>query len=210
MRIEQINIGSRTPLMVNGKKRETGIFKECSKGPIPVFELGLQGDVICNTKYHGGPDQAIYLYSIEDYAWWAKALGQEVPAGTFGENFTTSGQDLRGICVGDVLFSESVSLQVSAPRIPCSTLASRMGDKQFAKKFMKAGRSGAYCRVLKTGDAQAGDEFFHRPYEGDRIPLQTFFKDAHSKLSADELRRYLAAPIDERTRRDFAKKMAAS
>ena len=157
-----------------------------------------------------GPDQAIYLYSVEDYAWWAEALGQDVPAGTFGENFTTSGQDLCGICVGDVLVSESVTLQVSAPRIPCSTLASRMGDKQFAKKFMKAGRSGAYCRVLETGDVQAGDEYAHRPYDGDRIPLQTFFKEAHSKLSVDQLRRYLAAPIDERTRRDFSRKMAAS
>jgi MOSC domain-containing protein YiiM len=210
LRIEQINIGSRTLLTVNGRKRETGIFKEQSKGSISVCELGLPGDAICNRKYHGGPDQALYLYSVEDYAWWAEALGKDVPAGTFGENFTTSGEDLCRVCVGDVLFSESVSLQVSAPRIPCSTLVARMGDKQFAKKFMKAGRSGAYCRVLETGDVQAGDEYVRRPYDGDRIPLQTFFKDAHSKLSADQLRRYLAAPIDERTRRDFARKMAAS
>ena len=210
MRIEQINIGSRTLLTVNGRKRETGIFKELSEGPVAVGELGLPGDAICDRKHHGGPDQALYLYSVEDYAWWAQALGQDVPAGTFGENFTSSGQDLSGICVGDVLFSESVTLEVSAPRIPCSTLASRMGDKQFAKKFMKAGRSGAYCRVLETGDVQAGDEFSHRPYDGDRIPLQTLFRDAHSKLSADQLRRYLAVPIDERTRKDFTRKMAAS
>jgi MOSC domain-containing protein YiiM len=195
--------------MVNGKKRETGIFKERRVGLIPVSELGLPDDVICNTKHHGGPDQAIYLYSVEDYAWWGQELGQDVPAGTFGENFTTSGQDLTDICVGDVLFSEAVTLQVAAPRIPCSTLAARMDDKQFAKKFMKAGRSGAYCRVLKAGDAQAGDEFTHRPFEGDRIPLGTFFKDAHSKLSSDELSRYLAVPIDERTRADFSKKLAA-
>ena len=136
MRIEQINIGSRTLLTVNGRKRETGIFKELSEGPVAVGELGLPGDAICDRKHHGGPDQALYLYSVEDYAWWAQALGQDVPAGTFGENFTSSGQDLSGICVGDVLFSESVTLEVSAPRIPCSTLASRMGDKQFAKKFM--------------------------------------------------------------------------
>ena len=210
MRIEQINIGSRTLLTVNGRKRETGIFKELSEGPVAVGELGLPGDAICDRKHHGGPDQALYLYSVEDYAWWAQALGQDVPAGTFGENFTSSGQDLSGICVGDVLFSESVTLEVSAPRIPCSTLASRMGDRQFAKKFMKAGRSGAYCRVLETGDVQAGDEFSHRPYDGDRIPLQTLFRDAHSKLSADQLRRYLAVPIDERTRRDFSAKLAAS
>jgi MOSC domain-containing protein YiiM len=210
VRIEQINIGSLTLLTVNGRKRETGIFKELAKGRIAVGEKGLPGDVICNMKHHGGPDQAIYLYSVEDYAWWAEELGQDVPAGIYGENFTTSGQDLSGICVGDVLSSGSVTLQISAPRIPCSTLASRMGDKQFARKFIKAGRSGAYCRVLEKGDVQVGDEFAHRPYDGDRIPLQKFFKEAHSKLSANQLRRYLAAPIDERTRRDFTRKLAAS
>ena len=210
MRIEQINIGSRRPLIVNGRKRETGIFKELSEGPIAVHELGLPGDAICNKKYHGGPDQAIYLYSVEDYTWWSEALGQDIPAGTFGENFTTSEQDLCEICVGDVLFSESLTLQVSAPRIPCSTLSSRMSDKQFAKKFMKAGRSGAYCRVLEMGDVKAGDEFAHGPYEGDRIPLQTFFKDVHSKLSSDLLRRYFAVPLYERTRRDFSKKMSTT
>ena len=210
MRIEQINIGSRTLLTVNGRKRGTGIFKELSEGSVPVNELGLPGDAICNKKYHGGPDQAIYLYSLEDYTWWSEALSQNVPAGTFGENFTTTEQDLCEICVGDILISESVTLQVSAPRIPCSTLSSRMGDKTFAKKFMKAGRSGAYCRVLKTGSVQAGDEFAHRPYSGRRIPLRTFFKDLHGKLNADQLSQYLSAPIDERTRRDFSKKIAAS
>lgn len=210
MRIEQINVGSRRSLMVNGRKRETGIFKERFEGPIALHELGLLGDAICNKKYHGGPDQAIYLYSVEDYSWWSEALGQDIPAGTFGENFTISQQDLCEICVGDILLSDSVTLQVSAPRIPCSTLAARMGDKKFAKKFMKAARSGAYCRVLAAGFVEAWDEFSYRPYEGDRIPLQTFFKDAHSKLSADQLRRYLAAPIDERTRRDFSKKMSTT
>ena len=208
MRIEKINIGSRRPLIVNGRKRETGIFKELSEGPISVHELGLPGDAICNKKYHGGPDQAIYLYSVEDYTWWSEALGQDIPAGTFGENFTISQQDLCELCVGDLLFSDSVTLQVSAPRIPCSTLASRMDDKKFAKKFIKAGRSGAYCRVLAAGDVEAGNEFSHRPYEGERIRLQTFFKDVHSKLSADQLRRYLAVPIDERTRQIFSKKLS--
>ena len=208
MRIEQINIGSRTHLMTNGRKLVTGIFKEQVKGSIAVSELGLLGDEICNKKHHGGPDQAIYLYSLEDYAWWSYTLGQDILAGTYGENFTISGQDLSEICVGDLLFSESVTLQITAPRIPCSILSSRMDDKQFAKRFMEAGRPGAYCRVLKSGEAKDGDEFIHRHYANDRIPLKVFFKDAHAKLSADVLRRYLAAPIDMRNRQEFAKKLA--
>ena len=53
VRIEQINIWSRTLLTVNGRKRETGIFKELSEGPIAVCVLGLPGDAICNRKDHG-------------------------------------------------------------------------------------------------------------------------------------------------------------
>ena len=209
MLIEQINIGSRKSLTVKGRELVTGIFKERVKGSIPLLELGLTGDVICNKKHHGGQDQAIYCYSVEDYGWWSKALGREVLFGTFGENFTTSGQDLSEICVGDLFCSKSVTLQVSAPRIPCNILASRMNDKDFGKRFMEVGKSGAYCRVLKAGEAKEGDEFIHKPYDKERIPLKDFLKDVQAKLSTDELRRYLAAPIDERNRLAFVKKIAA-
>jgi MOSC domain-containing protein YiiM len=208
MLVEQINIGKRTPLLVNGETRETGIFKEWVAGPVLVGTLGLQGDAICNTKHHGGPDQAVYLYSVEDYSFWGGGLAGPIPPGTFGENLTVSGVDLVNICVGDVLFSNQVTLQVTAPRIPCSTLTTRMGDKQFAKKFIQAGRSGAYCRVLQAGEVSPGAMFEHRPFEGERISLVEFFGDAHRKLTADELRRYLAAPIDERSRADFTAKLA--
>ncbi len=210
MRVEQINIGRRTPLLVGGKELKTGIFKEACTGAVAIGKLGLTGDAVCNTRHHGGPDQAVYLYSVEDYEFWARQLGKAVPAGTFGENLTVSGIDLNEICVGDVLFSDAISLQIAAPRIPCSTLAARMADKHFAKKFMQAGRSGAYCRVLEPGSLAAGDELAWSPYEGDRLPLAKFFQDAHGKLSAETLRRYLAVPIDIRTRTDFEKKLAAT
>jgi MOSC domain-containing protein YiiM len=209
MRIEQINLGSSALIAVSGKKRATGIFKEKTEGSVSISKLGLLGDVIVNKKHHGGPDQAVYLYSLEDYSMWTERLDRMVPTGTFGENLTTSGLNLSDICVGDVLQSESVVLQVSAPRIPCSVLAARMNDKQFGRKFMEVGCSGAYCRVLEIGEVKVGDEFAHMPYEGDRIPLALFLKDAHAKLSAKSLERYLAVPIDERSRLDFKKKLAA-
>ena len=209
MRIEQINLGSRAPILVSGKTRATGIFKEEVKGPVSISKSGLLGDVIVNEKHHGGPDQAVYLYSLEDYSLWAEMLDKPVSAGTFGENLTTAGLNLSDICVGDVLESESVALQVTAPRIPCSVLAARMNDKQFGKKYMEVGCSGAYCRVLKTGQVKVGDEFAHVPFEGDRIPLALFLEDSHAKLSVKSLKRYLSVPIDERTREDFTKKLAA-
>lgn len=208
MRIEQINTGERRRLPVGNRELETGIFKTARRGPVTAGRLGLAGDAICDTRHHGGPDQAVYLYAVEDYAFWEGQLGRAIAPGTFGENLTVSGMDLREVCVGDLLATDGVTLQVTAPRIPCGTLASRMNDPLFAKRFVQANRSGAYCRVLKEGDLTAGDELSWSGYEGDRIPLKTFFEDAHRKLPGDALRRYLAVPIDIRTRRDFEEKLA--
>ncbi len=205
MRVERVSTGERTKLQVGNRNVQTGIFKAVRSGAISVSREGLEGDAICDRKHHGGPDQAVYLYASEDYEFWARQLNCEMAPGTFGENLTVRGIDLREVCPGDRLTSESLTLEITAPRIPCNVLAARMEDRKFAKKFVQANRSGAYCRVIKEGYVSAGDEFAHLPFEGDRIPLATFFVDAQRGLSADTLRRYLAAPIDIRTRKDFEK-----
>ena len=207
MRIEQVNVGKQTPLRVGSRKTTTGIFKEPLAGPVPATYLGLQGDAVCDSRHHGGRDQAVYLYSQEDYDFWSEELGQAVLPGTFGENLTVSGIDLAALCIGDVLQGERLVLQVTAPRIPCNTLAARMGDKTFVKRFMGVARSGAYCRVIKEGEAGAGDQFERIAYAGHQIPLSRLFHDTHGKLDQATLEEYLAVPMDERTRRDFTGKL---
>jgi MOSC domain-containing protein YiiM len=49
-------------------------------------------------------------------------------------------------------------LQVSAPRIPCSTFARWVEQDQWVKRFNDAGRWGTYLRVLEPGDLAAGDD----------------------------------------------------
>jgi C-terminal processing protease CtpA/Prc len=61
-----------------------------------------------------------------------------------------------GIRVGDRLTLGDVLLELTAPRIPCGTLATRMGDPQFVKRFRHAERCGAYARVLRRGTVQSG------------------------------------------------------
>ena len=207
MKIEQVRTASRRRLSVGGRDIDTGIFKEPHDNRVAIGQSGLADDVVCNTRHHGGPDQAVYLYSVEDYDFWSRQLARQVPPGSFGENLTVSGFDMSQLCVGDQLISTTLNLQITAPRIPCSTLAAVMQDRQFAKKFMQANRSGAYCRVLVTGDAGAGDELAHVPFEGDRLPLTRFFEDAHGQLSRETLARYLSLPIDVRSRADFESKL---
>ena len=42
-------------------------------------------------------------------------------------------------------------LRVSAPRVPCSTFAKRMGEKGWVKRFAARGRAGTYLAVVSPG-----------------------------------------------------------
>lgn len=203
MNIVQVNVSELIELNVGQRRLKTGINKVAQQGSVTVNELGLSGDSIINTRHHGGPDQAVYLYSAEDYAFWSRQLGAAVGYGRFGENLTTENLDLSNLAVGDVLRSANLCLQVTAPRIPCSTFASWMNDRQFVRKFLDGRRPGAYCRVLTPGQVAVGDTFEVEPCEGHRISMVEFFADSKLKLQPEKLERYLSLPIDERSRRDF-------
>lgn len=59
--------------------------------------------------------------------------------------------------VGEIWAVGTTLLQVSQPRLPCFKLGLRMDDPGFPKRFARAGRPGAYLRVLREGDIGAGD-----------------------------------------------------
>jgi MOSC domain-containing protein YiiM len=207
MHIVSINVGRRKRLEDRSFQGETGIFKESVAGPVIVDQSGLEGDAVVDTRHHGGPDQALYLYRQEDYDWWSEQLQQPLLPGTFGDNLTVSGLPSPGLVIGSRLAFDSVVLQVSAPRIPCNTLAARMGDAGFVKRFMAAERPGVYCRVLTRGRLAPGEEFSVAHCPGSRATTIDLFRAAQRRLSATELREFLALPIDERTRRKFASKL---
>ena len=77
-----------------------------------VSKSGIIGDRVLNSKHHGGPDQAVYGYRIEDYRWWAKELGYPVEAGAFGENLTLEGLGSAALPIGSHLHFEQVVLEV--------------------------------------------------------------------------------------------------
>ena len=59
-----------------------------------------------DTKNHGGPDQAVYVYGGADYAWWSAELEQELAPGTFGENLTISDLESAPLAIGDRLHTD--------------------------------------------------------------------------------------------------------
>ena len=205
MRILSINIGSERPI-ANGKRTGTsGIFKNPVSGVVSIRTAGLMGDTIVDTDNHGGVDQAVYLYGQPDYTWWETELGRPLGAGTFGENLTIDGLVSSDYSIGDRFGMGTVLLEVTAPRIPCQTLNARMGDAQFIRRFRAAERPGLYCRVLIPGVVQVGDAVTYVPMQGERIPIVEafqFFYERHRHDSAT-IRRFLAAPIDVRTRNEL-------
>ncbi|HEU5271337.1 MAG TPA: MOSC domain-containing protein [Jatrophihabitans sp.] len=164
---------------VDAKPARTGIDKRPASGPVGVRRLGVLGDTICDTVNHGGEDQAVYAYAIEDADWWQQELAGELHftlrPGSFGENLTTRGLDVTGAVIGERWRIGSTILQVSVPRIPCSTFAAFWGVDRLVKRFTAAGRPGAYLRVLTEGQLSAGDPItvLDRPSHGLTI-AQTF------------------------------------
>ncbi|MFB6718593.1 MOSC domain-containing protein [Kribbella sp. NPDC056345] len=144
----------------------TAIDKRPQAGRVAVGTLGLAGDQVCDTKHHGGPDQALYAYAEEDAGWWAGELSREIPTGLFGENLRTEGLDVNGALIGEVWrIGDEVEVLVRSPRVPCITFQHRMQEPHWVKRFHQAARPGAYLKVLKTGTIGAGDriEVVSRP-----------------------------------------------
>jgi MOSC domain-containing protein YiiM len=119
---------------------------------------GLVGDFIGDGKHHGGDEQAVYAFQREDLDEWEDRLGRELPNGFFGENLTTVGLEINDALIGEHWrIGQEVVLQVTAPRIPCSTFRGWMGEKGWAKTFTAAGRPGAYLSVIVPGTILADD-----------------------------------------------------
>lgn len=167
-KVVSVNVGRPRPVQMGSRTRTTGIFKEPQQGRVRVAGVTVGDDVQVDKKHHGGPFQAVYAYAIEDYAWWSEELGRELPPGTFGENVTTEGIDVTNALIGEVWLINDVALQVTDPRIPCSTLRARMGIPGFVKRFAASRRFGAYFRIVKEGHLGAGDqiEVIERPAHG--------------------------------------------
>ena len=213
MIIVSVNVGQPQDITLGKHHSVSGIDKKAVPGRVKLGNLGLEGDHIMRTKHHGGPDQAVYLYSLEDYAAFAivlteRGLEPDPAPGTFGENLTVQGLESAGVRIGTRLQIGEVLLEITAPRIPCATFAAHMGDAGFVKIFRQMRRPGLYVRVLKTGLVGAGDTVLVQdgpesaPTVGEQFEL---YYDLSP--SREELERSLAAPIAIRSRQDYLERL---
>lgn len=153
----------------NPMEREwtSAIFKEPVQGPVWVSKTGISGDGQEDKKNHGGPEKAIFAYSIENYTYWQQEQGfpQILPSG-MGENFLIEEIWEGQVSIGDTFQIGEAVVQVSQPRQPCWKPARRFKIKNLALLLQNIGRTGWYFRVLKEGIVEEGQTFslIDRPY----------------------------------------------
>lgn len=209
MRLESINIGRAEVFFVGSEATRSGIRKRPVEGSVQVRREGLVNDAIVAVRHHGGPDQAVYAYSADDYDWWAQSSSFKCYPGLFGENLTIRDlpSDMR---VGDRLLIGEVVLEATAPRIPCETFAARIGEPGFGLRFRDAERPGIYFRVLNEGEITAGDSVTLVEGDDHDVTILDLFRFKYRrKHDPAELQRLLGAPIAERMRADIEVKLAS-
>ena len=210
MKVVSVHIGAARTLAVGGRSIRTGIFKS-AVASARVHALGLVGDDVCDAQHHGGPDQAVYVYTRDDYAWFQGEHGLRFAPGAFGENLTVEGCESAGVAVGDRFAFAEVVLEATAPRIPCNTLATSLGNRALPRHFRAAERPGFYCRVVREGEVRAGEPVTRTPYAGERVTIAELFRSAYeSAPSAEALRRHLETPLSARERERKERQLAAA
>ena len=134
-----------------------------------VSEAGLAGDRQRDLRYHGGPERAVSLYSLE----LIQALqreGHPIDAGTAGENLTVAGLDWGAVVPGAEIRVGPVRLQVTGYAAPCSNIAGSFTRGNFVRisPKLRPGWSRVYARVLAGGVLRVGDpaELFAPPGRG--------------------------------------------
>lgn len=145
-----------------------------SRGGIPkrpveagyVAALGILGDAVAHPTFHGGPNQAILLLTIEAIE-EIIAMGYRVYPGALGENFTVIGLDRKTMRLGDRYRIGACVIELSKMRRPCQTLdvygagiQKRIFDAQVKAGDTSSprwGLAGFYARVIEQGMVRTGD-----------------------------------------------------
>ena len=141
-------------------------FINISDGGVPkrpwaecdITIAGLSGDRQRNLKYHGGPDRAVLLYSLERIC-SLQEEGHPIAPGTIGENLTVSGLDWDLLVPGAQVEVGPVRLELTSHASPCDTLAASFLEGRFVRVSQKVhpGWSRVCARVLIEGRVTVGD-----------------------------------------------------
>lgn len=157
------------PRVTEGAPGTTGrVFQiNLSNGGVPklpvagarVTKGGVVGDRQKHKVFHGGPERAVSLFSL-DVIERLRAEGHPIEPGSTGENVTVAGLDWRLLAPGSrVAVGSEVVLQITSYAAPCGSIRASFADGRFKRISQKVnpGESRLYTRVLREGRIKAGD-----------------------------------------------------
>lgn len=135
-----------------------------SRGGVPkhaileaeITRAGIAGDVQKHLKFHGGPDRALCLFSLEVID-RLRAEGHPITPGSTGENVTIRGLPWAALDTGARLaLGATVIVEITGLTDPCKQIAGSFLDRQF-RRIVLGGDSRLYARVLAEGTLRPGD-----------------------------------------------------
>lgn len=120
---------------------------------------GVEGDRQRNLRFHGGPDRAVCLFSLERIEQLC-AEGHPISPGSTGENLTLAGIDWAQLLPGVRLRVGEAVLEAVSFAAPCKTIRQSFAEDDFTRLSQKLhpGWSRVYARVLEAGVVRPGDE----------------------------------------------------
>ena len=131
------------------------------KLPIPsarVTEAGIEGDRQRNLKYHGGPDRALCLYSLELIE-ALRAEGHPISPGSTGENVLIAGIDWRRMVPGVAVSLGAVEIELTSYAFPCRNIRASFHKGRVGRISPEThpGWSRVYARVATGGSLAPED-----------------------------------------------------
>ena len=125
---------------------------------VQVRVAGVEGDRQEDRRYHGGPDRAVCLYSL-DLIEALQGEGHSIVPGSIGENLTLHGIDWTAVRPEARLEVGEALLEVTRAASPCYKIAASFQDGVFTRVSQKVhpGWSRFYARVLREGLVSTGD-----------------------------------------------------
>lgn len=114
---------------------------------------GLEGDRQRDLRFHGGPERALCLYSLERILELQRE-GHAIFPGSAGENVTIVGMDWQRLEPGARLaLGDEAVVEVTRYTSPCKTIADSFIGRDFTRISQKEhpGYSRVYARIIQTG-----------------------------------------------------------
>ena len=146
------------------------------KVPVPrarITRLGVEGDGHRPVPYHGGPERAVCVYSLEAIR-GLQAEGHAIAPGTLGENVTVQGLAWETVTPGArLLIGNDVLIEITGYTTPCRTIMHAFKDAAYGRvsQTRHPGWSRVYARVRVEGVIATGDRVrLLDPAAADEVP----------------------------------------